>query len=255
MNILDVRRLAFGYPHHPVGRDVDLRIEAGEVLCLLGPNGSGKTTLFKTVLGILPALGGEIWVAGEPVSAWSRNRFARTVGYVPQAHAALFPFTVVEVVLMGRTARIGLFAAPSRHDRTVAFRCLDILGIGSFADRIYTELSGGERQLVLIARALAQEPRLLVMDEPTSALDFGNQIRVLDQIRALREQGIAVLMSTHHPEHAVRTADQVALLKNGEMVAMGRPETLITPERLAHLYDIPESALRGLSAVFQNSNL
>ncbi|MGV8960671.1 MAG: ABC transporter ATP-binding protein [Stenotrophomonas sp.] len=241
--VIQTRGLCVGYGRHQVGTDIAIDIGPGEVLCLLGPNGSGKTTLFKTLLGLLPPLAGEVLVRGQPVAGWSRNAFARHVGYVPQAHDGMFPFTVEEVVLMGRAARVGRFAAPSRHDRQMAAQCLQTLGIAALATRIYTALSGGERQLVLLARALAQEPALLVMDEPTASLDFGNQIRVLEHIARLREQGIAVLMSTHQPEHALRIADRIALLARGRIVALGAPAATATAGNLAALYGVSEQAV------------
>ncbi|TXM95345.1 ABC transporter ATP-binding protein, partial [Methylobacterium sp. WL122] len=158
--------------------------------------------------------------------------------YVPQAHAAFFPFTVRAVVLMGRAARLAPFAAPGRADEAAADMALATLGIGHLADRIYTEISGGERQMVLIARALAGEPRILVMDEPTASLDFGNQTRVLEQVRRLAKTGIAVVLSTHDPGHAFLCADRVALLHGGRLVALGTPEATITRESLRRVYGV-----------------
>lgn len=241
--LLQAERLCAGYRRRHVVADVDLELMRGEVLCLLGPNGSGKTTLFKALLGLLPALRGQVRMLGQPVRGWSRDAFARHVGYVPQAHDGLFPFTVEEIVLMGRAARVGRFATPSAHDRAVAMRCLETLGIGGLARRVYTAISGGERQLALIARALAQEPALLVMDEPTASLDFGNQIRVLEHIEHLRRDGIAILMSTHQPAHALRCADRIALLADGRIVAIGAADTTATPARLARLYSVSEAAI------------
>jgi len=238
VSALEAVDLAFGYPHHPVGRGVHLRLEAGEVVALLGPNGSGKTTLFRTLLGTLRPLGGEVRVAGQSVHRWSRAQLARTLAWVPQAHAGFFPFTTLDVVLMGRTAHLAAFAVPARRDREVALAALDQLGVAALAPRVFTELSGGERQLVLVARALAQEPRVLLMDEPAASLDFGNQIRLLDEVAALRRRGLAILMSTHHPDHASRVADRVILIKKGRTVAEGPPDTLLTPTALADLYDI-----------------
>jgi iron complex transport system ATP-binding protein len=243
VSLLEVRDLAFGYPHHPVGHDVSLRLEPGEVLALLGPNGAGKTTLFRTILGWLPPAAGSILLAGEPLAGWSRARLARLLGYVPQAHARLFAFSVLDVVLMGRAAHLSPFGVPSRRDRETALEALAALGIVELAPRVFRELSGGERQLVLVARALAQEPRLLVMDEPTASLDFGNQIKVLDEVTELGRRGIAVLMSTHHPDHARRVASRVALLKRGRIVGEGAPDALLSVERLALLYDVDPSRI------------
>jgi len=235
MSALETSDLAIGYRHRPVGEGIDLTLAAGEVLCLLGPNGGGKTTLFRTLLGILPPLAGTVRVAGRPLADWSRKALATQIAYVPQSHAGLFAFTVEEVVLMGRTARLARFSTPSAHDRDIARSCLARLGIGHLAERIYLEISGGERQLALIARALAQEAAILILDEPTASLDFGNQLRVLKEIDALKAQGLSILMSTHQPEHALRVADRIALLKVGSIVAQG-PRALATAKTLAELY-------------------
>jgi len=144
---LDLQDLAFGYAHREVGRDVTFSLSGGEVLCLLGPNGGGKTTLFKTVLRLLAPHGGRIFVDGESITGWSRARLARAFAYVPQAQLGVFPFTVADTVLMGRTAHLGAFATPSRGDRAIALEMLGVLGISHLAARPYTEISGGERQL------------------------------------------------------------------------------------------------------------
>jgi len=233
---LEARGLSYGYDGVPVGEGVDLDLAGGEIVCLLGPNGGGKTTLFRTLLGVLPPIAGEVRVAGRPLSSWSRRERARLLGWVPQAHAGLFAFTVEDVVLMGRTARRGRFAAPSRRDHDAARSALERLGIGKLAARVYTQVSGGERQLTLVARALAQEAGVLILDEPTASLDFGNQLRVLAEVRRLRDDGIGILMSTHQPEHAIEAADRIALLEGGRIVAQGPPRETATPERLARLY-------------------
>jgi ABC-type cobalamin/Fe3+-siderophores transport system ATPase subunit len=158
------------------------------------------------------------------------------------------------MVLMGRTAHLGLFSAPSAQDRAAAARALELLGITALAGRAFTEISGGERQLVLVARALAQEPRVLVMDEPTASLDFGNQVRVLSHVRRLAAQGIAVLMSSHQPDHALQCADRALLLGEGKALELGAPRDVIRPDTLKRLYGVdvrivgdtclPEYALR-----------
>jgi len=235
---LAVENLAFGYPGKPVGRDASFMLAAGEILCLLGPNGSGKTTLFKTLLGLLAPQAGRICLDGEDIRAWRRRRIAQSVGYVPQAHTAYFPFTVIEAVAMGRTPHLGLFATASDADIAVAERALATLNIAHLRDAIYTRISGGERQLVLIARALAQEPRMLVMDEPTASLDFGNQMLVLDHIRKLAARGIGVVLSTHDPDAAFACADRVALLHQGRLIRIGPPYEAITAETLKLLYGV-----------------
>jgi iron complex transport system ATP-binding protein len=236
--LLAIDRLAFGYPGRVVGRDVSLAVGAGEVMCLLGPNGGGKSTLFKTVLGLLAPLGGAVRVAGEATQGWSPRRRARLFGYVPQSGAGHFPFTVREMVLMGRTAHRGPFAAPSPGDHEATEAALGALGIAALAERDWLRISGGERQLALIARALAQAPQVLILDEPTANLDFGNQLRVLDEIRRLARDGLAVLFSTHHPEQAFACADRVALLHRGGLLATGAPESAITPATMQTLYGV-----------------
>ena len=215
----------------------------GEVLCVLGPNGIGKSTLLRCLAGQETLAAGEIRLDGRPLPALSRRAIGQRLGVVPQSDAPVFAFTVREVVEMGRAPHLGWLAAPGPADRAVAQAALEKLGVAGLAGRLYPELSGGERQLVLIARALAQQPALLVMDEPTASLDFGNQIRVLDHIGRLRGQGMAVLMSTHQPEHALRVADRIALFNAGQVIADGPPAAMITPARLASLYGVSESAV------------
>ncbi len=229
--------LAFGYRGQTVGAGVTLSVAPGEAVALLGPNGGGKTTLLKTVLGLLPPHRGSISVDGDAIGALSAGERARRLGYVPQAHAGAFAFDARDVVLMGRTAHQGLFARPSATDRRVAETMMEMLGIGHLAMRPYTLLSGGERQMVLIARALAQEPRYVVLDEPTASLDFGNQGKVLRQIRTLTARGLGVLFTTHDPNQALRHADRVALLGNRTLLALGHPREVLTPGRLEQLYD------------------
>ena len=235
---LEAKNLDFGYRGHRVGSDVSLALEAGEVLCLLGPNGSGKTTLFKTLLGLLPAQGGEVAMDGADIKARAREDVARLVSYVPQAHAAFFPFTVREVVLMGRTAHMGVFSSPSRRDREIADAAMERMRLAALADSVYTRISGGERQLTLVARALAQEARIVVMDEPTANLDFGNQVRVLEHIQSLAQSGIGVLLSTHDPDQAFLCADRVAMLHQGRLVQLGAPDEVITSASLKQIYGV-----------------
>jgi iron complex transport system ATP-binding protein len=237
--VLEARGLAFGFPGRTIGRDVSLALEAGEVMCVLGPNGGGKTTLFRTLLGLLDAHGGEVLLQGSSLKALSRGEVARLAGYVPQGHTAYFAYTLRQFVLMGRTARVGAFAVPSVQDHRIAEQAMASLGIATLAERPINEVSGGERQLALVARALAQEPRLLVMDEPTASLDFGNQVRVLERIHALAASGIAILFSSHDPDHAFLGAQRALLLGEGRVLHAGAPRDVVRAETLQQLYGVP----------------
>ncbi|HEX3441128.1 MAG TPA: ABC transporter ATP-binding protein [Pseudolabrys sp.] len=240
---LEARNLTIGYPDHTVGSGLDVALNTGEVLALLGPNGGGKTTLLKTLLGLLKRKAGEIDLGGKPFDDYSIPERARVVAYVPQVHVGTFAYTVETVVLMGRTAHGNLFSRPSAHDREVAHAALERFGIGRLSDRPYTMISGGERQLVLLARALAQEPQFVVLDEPTASLDFGNQGKVMAEIRALAKSGHGVLFTTHDPNHALRAADRAYLLREGTRIAEGPVRDVLDRERLEALYRAPVERL------------
>lgn len=235
---LEFRNLSCGYGQRRVLEEISLSITAGEVVGLLGANGCGKTTLIKTILGILPVQGGEVLLEGKNIKNWTSAQIARVIGYIPQMHTPPFPFEVLDVVLMGRTAHIKPFSAPSKKDVKIAEQALEMLNISYLRNRTYTEISGGERQLVLIARALAQEPRILIMDEPTASLDFGNQIKVLSHVKQLAGLNIAVLMSCHFPEHAFIYSNRAVLINRGKILYSGTPAETITTERLKMLYGV-----------------
>lgn len=230
--------LSIGHGGRAIGAGLDLAAHPGDVLCLLGPNGSGKTTLFKTLLGLLPAMAGRVRIGAKPLTGLTRAEIARAVAYVPQAHAAPFAFRALEVVLMGRTARLGPFSQPGARDVAAAEAALARLGIGDLAGADYTRLSGGQRQLVLIARALAQGSPVLVMDEPTASLDFGNQARVLTEVAGLAGDGLTVVLSTHDPDHALAIGTQVVLLHEGRIRAAGAPESALTGPALSAVYGV-----------------
>ncbi len=234
---LSITDVVCGYAAKKIINGISFSISTGEILCLLGPNGVGKTTLFKTILGFLSLKGGSIEVDGENICQWNRKKFAKIIGYVPQSHVPPFPFTVKDVVLMGRTAHMGAFASPSKKDKEIAEQALKMLDIFSMKDRIYTEISGGERQMVLIARAIAQEPKILIMDEPTSNLDFGNQMKVLGQIKKLAANGLGVLMTSHFPNHVFLCSSQVVLLGRNKFL-VGNPDDVVTEKRLKEIYQV-----------------
>jgi len=233
---LQAQDLSIGYPGHVVGRDISLALGPGEVLCLLGPNGAGKTTLFRTLLGLLPPLGGAVILGEDRLDSLRPAEIAQRMAYVPQAHVTEFSYSVHDVVLMGRIAKLSAFASPGAGDERIAQEKLDHLGIGELTSLDYTRISGGQRQLTLIARALAQEAPILVLDEPTASLDFGNQAMVLAQIRTLAAAGYGIVLSTHDPDHALLVATRVAIIADGGLRALGTPEEVVTAEMLSAIY-------------------
>jgi iron complex transport system ATP-binding protein len=214
-----------------------MELSAGRTICLIGRNGAGKTTLFKSALGILPALRGEILLDGRDVRRWKCRDYAQLVAYVPQARATPFPFTVFEVALFGRTARLPRFASPGKRDRQMVEECLEELQIAHLRDRVFTQLSGGEQQMTLIARALAQQPLFLLMDEPAASLDFGNQLRMIAQVNRLKNGSLGILMATHSPDHAFRCEADVMVVHRGKIWKSGDCNRIITRKVLREVYD------------------
>lgn len=242
---LEINHAKCGYGSRTVINDISFDVETGDILCLLGPNGVGKTTLFKSILGFLKLQGGKILLNGENIQEWPKNRLAKAIGYVPQAHTPPFPFSVLDVVVMGRVAHLGIFSSPTQKDIKIAEEALETLNISFLKNRIYTEISGGERQMVLIARALTQNPLILVMDEPTSNLDFGNQMRVLEQINHLSKKGLTVIMTSHFPNHAFICSTKVVILKKDGVYLKGSAAEVMTEENLKAAYGI-EMKITGI---------
>jgi len=229
--------LTIGY-QNPVLSDVNLSVNKGEILCVLGKNGSGKTTLFKTLLGLLPKLSGEILLDDQPFDFSKKQENAKKIAYIPQARKIDFSFTAFEVVLFGRTPHLPYFGFPSKKDKEIATETMAQIGILSLKDKVFSQMSGGEQQLTIIARALTQEPEYIVMDEPTSALDFGNQIKVIQQIKSLQNKYIGIVLSTHNPDHVFLCNSKVAVVKDGRLAVTGTPKEVMSEALLKSLYDI-----------------
>jgi iron complex transport system ATP-binding protein len=237
MSLIAVNHVTCGYNHRPVLSDISLAFAPGEVVALLGPNGSGKTTLLKVLLGLLPPQQGNVLLENRPVSTIPPKQLARRIAYVPQVHRASFGYRVLDVVLMGRMPHKPFFFRYGKTDQTIALQALERLSIGHLKDRPYTEVSGGERQLVLIARALVQGADIFVMDEPVNGLDYGNQIRLLGRIADLARDGYTFIKTTHFPDHALWISDRVVMLKKGRVVADGPTNDVISRTNLYRLYN------------------
>ncbi|WP_027399116.1 ABC transporter ATP-binding protein [Anaerovorax odorimutans] len=234
----EAKDVCAGYADVDIVRDVSFTLRSGEVLCLLGPNGVGKTTLFKSLLGFLPLHGGNISLDGKPLCFSDYKRQAALIGYVPQVHEPPFPFQVLDVVVMGSIVRMNYFSGPSHGEYSKAEEILEMLGVSYLSNKVYTEISGGERQMVLIARALMQEPKFLMMDEPTSNLDFGNQMRVLQQVQMLAEQGMGIIMTSHFPDHAFLCCNKAAVMCKDTSFKVGSVQDIVTEDVLHKAYGI-----------------
>ncbi|MDD4498586.1 MAG: ABC transporter ATP-binding protein, partial [Methanosarcinaceae archaeon] len=234
--MLKVRNIHFNYGSTPVLRDVSFEVDEGTLCGLFGPNGSGKTTLFKCCLKFLKAHRGSVRMNGTDVSGLRIEDMAKLVSYVPQEHKPPFPYLVREVVLMGRTPHLGGFFGVSRKDKKIALDALDMVGITELADRPYSQLSGGQRQMVLMSRAIAQETPLMFLDEPTSALDFSNQIRIWKIMQMIAEEGVTILACSHDPNHVAWFCDKVVVMNGNGIAAEGAPSEVISEETLREIY-------------------
>ena len=236
--IYEIEGLSFSYPSSKgnVLNDVSLAVSEGGVTCVLGRNGAGKSTLLGCMLGLLKPGSGKLALEGRDIKTMSEREIASIVGYVPQNVMSSFSYTVLEFVLMGCAARIGLFSKPGRREREDAAQALRLLDIESLAERPYMEISGGERQKAAIARAIVSKPRAVVFDEPTAHLDYGSQLLVLKIIKNLAEQGYAVILTTHNPDHALLLGGRTALIDDGGRLTSGDTKSVISYENLRSIY-------------------
>ncbi|MGI6031895.1 MAG: ABC transporter ATP-binding protein [Coriobacteriales bacterium] len=235
---LSVSNVAVGYdPQHPLQTGITFEAKGGDVFCILGPNGCGKTTLFRSIVGVQPLLEGKVLVDDEDITGWSADRIAHVAAYVPQKNRLEFPYKVKDIVMLGRFIHVlGRFSMPGREDYAIVENALDMLGIYHLRNRFYTDLSGGELQMTMIARALAQEPQILFLDEPTSALDFGAASTVIKSIRHLASLGYTVVMTTHSPNHAFLCNAKVALLRADGPATVGDARDVITEPNMKRSY-------------------
>lgn len=233
-----VENLGFSYGPHQVLRDISFEVAEGTLVNVLGPNGTGKSTLFRCILGLNRTYTGTIVVNGKDIRNLSIRERAREMAFIPQAHKPIYDYAVLDVVLMSSGAGSGAFFMPKQRDIDRAYDALERIGIGFLADRPYTQISGGEQQLVLIARALAQNAGTIIMDEPTSALDYGNTVRVLSCARQLAEDGLTIIQSTHQPDQAFLYADKTLVLHEGGLMAYGEPKDIITANLISKIYGV-----------------
>jgi iron complex transport system ATP-binding protein len=237
--LLECIQASFSYDNNQtIFHDINFKVERGEIFCILGANGTGKTTLIKCLTNLMNLDSGQIILNGHDIKYMRADEVARNIGYIPQIHNSTFPFSVLDVVVMGRSPYIDLFESPSEEDYEIANKSLEMLNISHMKDHSYTEISGGEQQLVFIARVLTQQPQILILDEPTSHLDFGNQIRTLNIINQLAANGLSVVMSSHFPDQAFISANKVAIMQKGNFIDIGTPEQVITSENMKKTYGI-----------------
>ncbi|XES76861.1 MAG: ABC transporter ATP-binding protein [Candidatus Bathyarchaeia archaeon] len=236
---LDVEKVSFSYKQGtPVFRDISFSITKGDVFCILGQNGAGKSTLLSCIGNLFSLDEGTIRLDGEDISKMSRMELARKIGYIPQFHNPVFPYSVFDFVLMGRTPHLGAFSAPKKRDINIAKKAIEAAGISYLIDKPYSEISGGERQLVMFAKVLTQEPEIILLDEPTSHLDFGNQFKILNLIDALSKSGFSVIMTSHFPDHAFLVSTKVGIMKGHSFIDLGAANDVVTEENMREAYGL-----------------
>nr|WP_319397953.1 ABC transporter ATP-binding protein [uncultured Carboxylicivirga sp.] len=254
--MITLSNVCCGYGSKRVLSDVNVILKEGELTCILGKNGIGKTTLFKSILGLLPILDGEITYDKKSLHQYSTKALAHLISYVPQAHGTPFPFSVLDVVLMGQHVHTsGVFGRPGRANVKKALSCVQTLGIEYLTHKSFSKISGGEKQMVLIARAMAQQPQFIAMDEPTANLDMGNCQKVMKVAQLLRNQGYGVIINTHSPEQALQYADKVIMLKDGKIASVGAPDEVLKSKTLSELYNTPVELIEASTSAGEKRKL
>lgn len=238
MALIQCNNINFSYDgKRQILNNVSFSIEKGQLVTLLGPNGVGKSTLLNCITGLLKPQNGMVFLDGKDIFSLSRKSIAKKIAYVPQKNNVPFDYLVKEFVVMGRTAHLGILTTPSKHDYKLVDDALLKLGITELAERQINELSGGEQQKACIARALVQEPALVILDEPTAALDYGNQIKVLNLIKELLGLGFAVIQTTHNPDHCLMLGGHVAILDDSGKLELGKCSDIMTEKKLTDVYN------------------
>ncbi len=229
----------------PVFKDISFSLKRGNLYALMGGNGSGKTTVLRCLTRLLPGYSGSITISGSPLRALTRRETSRLMSIVPQEHTTIFPYLVKNMVLMGRAPYVETFDTPGKKDRDIARQAMEDVGIMQLSEKLYTRISGGERQLVLIARALTQNTPVMVLDEPTSHLDFRNQILILSLLKRLvQDRGILAIIAIHDPNHALHFADEVMILNKGRITRTGPPGTVLNQATIRDVYGVEVEEIR-----------
>lgn len=250
---LKVNNASFNYGKTKIFQNINFEISTGGIFCLFGPNGCGKSTLLECILGSLKLSGGHITLNNIPIKDYKSAELAKHISYVPQSHTKSFPYKVIDIVLMGRAAYTGNFSAPSTEDYAIAEAALDSLGLASLQNKPYTQLSGGQTQLVMLARALAQETSIILMDEPTAHLDFRHELIILETIvKLIKEKNISIIMATHFPNHAFyfensNISTKVALMNHHVFEAIGSPTDVLTEANMLHTFKIYSKSISALT--------
>lgn len=237
--IIEVKDASFSYRGKDyIWENVNLSVEQGDSVCILGANGCGKTTLFNCIAGNFQLAKGSIEIDGKPIDSYSVTELAKTIGIVYQEHSVAFPYASLEVVRMGRTPHLRMFQTPGQEDTDMAYAIMEEMGIAHLAEQPYSKISGGQRQLVLIARTLCQNPKAILFDEPTSHLDFRNQALVMKTLRNLSAKGMTIIMTSHSPSHAWQISNKTVLMGNKGIIAQGSPKDVMTSENLEKTYGV-----------------
>lgn len=235
---ISVKDISFSYKDNDVLKDISFEAQEGEFISVLGPNGVGKSTLFKCILKLLEPKSGSIYIDETAISGMKPSEIAKKIAYIPQYNSPAFNFSVLDMVLMGTTAQIGRFDVPKEEQLQTAKEAIETLGITHLQDKGYANISGGERQLTLIARAIAQKAKILVMDEPSASLDFGNKIRLMKTIKGLAKTGYTIIQSTHDPEQAYFYSDKILAMHAGRVIAFGSPREVVDNKLISTLYGL-----------------